>query len=117
MKKITSIVLALSLIIALSVVFVFVFHNNKLSGTYMNDTLQSITTYTFKDDSVTLTIESSLSKITYSGKYEIFKEDGETKIRFTFENNGSTPYTKTHTLEKVNINTIELSGIEYKKQK
>ena len=110
MKKFLAIVLALSLI------FVLVSCNKKLSGTYLHEGLVGNTAYEFDDNKVTITIYTTLGNVSYSGKYKIAEDkDGKMKIRFTFEDRKAAEYSKTHTFEETK-DGFKLSGIEYKKQ-
>ena len=110
MKKILALVLALSLI------FVLASCGRKLSGTYVLEGPMGNTKYEFKGKKVTLTVETILDDIVYSGEYKIAKtDDGKLEITFTFEDGGAAEYSKTRTFEKTK-NGIKLNGLEYVKK-
>ena len=106
----------LALLLALSLIFVLVSCNKKLSGTYVNDGLVSDITYEFKGNKVTVTDSTILGDVTYSGKYKITKnKDKGLQIQFIFEDEHAEVYNKTCTFEETE-DGFKLNGLPYVKK-
>ena len=117
----------LALVLALSLVFVFVSCGKTLSGTYtaggdFGGIVGGKTSYTFSGSKVTISVTGSLlgsSKTTeYKGEYEIIEaEDGTMSIKFTFEDSDAKEYTGTKSFkEDKDAGTITIGMITYTKQ-
>ena len=117
----------LALVLALSLVFVFVSCGKTLSGTYtaggdLGGIVGGKTSYTFSGSKVTISVTGSLlgsSKTTeYKGEYEIIEaEDGTMSIKFTFEDSDAKEYTGTKSFkEDKDAGTITIGMITYTKQ-
>jgi hypothetical protein len=115
-------IFALTLVVVLACA-VLVSCGKTLSGEYtasLGDTsiAGTKTTYKFSGKNVTITNVSGVAGFekttTFDGKYEIFEEDGNEYIQFTFEGEGS-DYSQKMTFAETEEG-IKLNGVEYKKK-
>ena len=114
MKKVLSLVLAIAVLATLCLAFASC--GKKLSGTYV-DNITGFTSYEFKGDKVTVTYDGLVMKSSYEGTYKIEKDDdGDLKITFTFEGDGSQEYSGTFDFEEIDKKTIKIGILTYKKK-
>lgn len=112
MRKLTKIV-ALVLVVALACV-ALASCGKKLSGKY-EDAL-GVTTYEFKGNKVTITIDAVIAGTTFEGKYEIYEEDGAEKIKFTFGDEDAKKYSGSFSFSEGD-GYIKIGGVKYTKSK
>lgn len=116
MKKIIS--LALVCVLMLGCVFTLASCGKTLSGDYQ-DSLK-VTTYSFKGNKVTLTIDNIIGDDTViEGKYEIGENDeGKTVITFTFEGEDSEEHSGSYDFsegEEDGAKYIKIGIVKYNK--